>query len=147
MEVRPYRFGTVKGYAEPEEARYTLFLDEPSLKKAYGLEDYSPPIDFERDALIAAHLGPRPSAGHDVRIEGAERTPNGLVIRLRCIRPAPGAMTAAVITHPRAFALVDRAGWAEPAALRARGNRPLVVRFVDSDQACLASVTFRPTPV
>lgn len=59
-----------------------------------------PPIDFQREMVVVAGLGARPSAGYDVVIEAAELDSSGIEVALRRASPAPGCPVAAVVTQP-----------------------------------------------
>lgn len=131
MDVRPYVLAVARGYTEPSGSVHALFLDEHSFMAAYGLREYSPPIDFAHHALVAVHRGMRPSAGYRVRLTEACTQSGLLVITVALEDPAPGTMSAAVITYPRAFGLIERE------ALPARG--PIDVRFVTGTGKVLAS--------
>jgi hypothetical protein len=59
-----------------------------------------PAIDFEREMVVVAGLGNRPSAGYDIVIESAEQDSTGIEVALRRASPAPGCPVAAVMTQP-----------------------------------------------
>ena len=59
-----------------------------------------PAVDFTRDMVIVAALGQRPSAGYDILIESAERTPDGLIVELRVTSPGSGCPVEAALTQP-----------------------------------------------
>jgi len=59
-----------------------------------------PTIDFQQEMIIVAALGTRPTAGHDVVIEGAEQDSAGIQILVRRSEPAPGCPVAAAVTQP-----------------------------------------------
>ena len=120
VEVRPYQFTAVRGYREPEAPFHAVFLDEPSFMEAYGLVEYAPPIDFSRQALVAAHRGAKPSAGYHVRLTGACLEGETLVITMAMADPARGLVTAAMISYPRAFGLIERAALPKRAGFTVR---------------------------
>lgn len=59
-----------------------------------------PSIDFQREMVVVAGLGTRPSGGYDVVIETAEQDSTGIEVALRRASPAPGCPVAAVMTQP-----------------------------------------------
>ncbi|HEY6829538.1 MAG TPA: protease complex subunit PrcB family protein [Gemmatimonadaceae bacterium] len=59
-----------------------------------------PTIDFQQEMIVVAALGRRPTAGHDVVIEGAEQDSAGIQILVRRSEPAPGCPVAAAVTQP-----------------------------------------------
>jgi hypothetical protein len=60
----------------------------------------APAIDFQQEMIVVAALGTRPSAGHDIMIEGAEEDSAGIEIVVRRSEPAPGCPVAAAVTQP-----------------------------------------------
>lgn len=109
MDIRPYQFTVARGYVEPSRPVYAVFLDEHSFIEAYRLKEYSPAIDFGSYVLVAVHRGICPSAGYHVRLTEAFTEGGLLIVRVALEDPGKGMMNAAVITHPRAFGLIERA--------------------------------------
>jgi protease stability complex PrcB-like protein len=60
----------------------------------------APLVDFQREMIVVAALGRRPTAGHDIMIEGAEQDSTGIEIVVRRSAPAPGCPVAAAVTQP-----------------------------------------------
>ncbi|HEU4615317.1 MAG TPA: protease complex subunit PrcB family protein [Kofleriaceae bacterium] len=59
-----------------------------------------PQVDFDRDMVVVAALGARPSSGYDIVIEGAQQDTSSIEIALRTSSPAPGCPVTAAITQP-----------------------------------------------
>ena len=59
-----------------------------------------PEVDFQQEMIVVAALGRRPTAGHDIMIEGAEQDSTGIEIVVRRSEPAPGCPVAAAVTQP-----------------------------------------------
>jgi hypothetical protein len=59
-----------------------------------------PPIDFAREAVVVAALGPRPNAGYDILIQAAQRDSAGIQVFLRRSNPGPGCPVSAVVAQP-----------------------------------------------
>lgn len=78
-----------------------------------------PAIDFDRDMIVVAGLGNRPSGGYDVVIEGAEQDSAGIQISVRVATPASGCPVAAVTTQPIDLARVAASD--QPVRFRERG--------------------------
>jgi hypothetical protein len=57
-------------------------------------------VNFEEEMIVVAALGTRPTAGHDIMIEGAEDDAAGIEIVVRRSEPAPGCPVAAAVTQP-----------------------------------------------
>jgi hypothetical protein len=64
----------------------------------------APAVDFQQEMIVVAALGTRPTAGHDVVIEGAQQDSAGIEILVRRSEPAPGCPVAAAVTRPVDFA-------------------------------------------
>ena len=60
----------------------------------------APVVDFQQEMIVVAALGRRPTAGHDIMIEGAEQDSTGIEIVVRRSEPAPGCPVAAAVTQP-----------------------------------------------
>lgn len=59
-----------------------------------------PSIDFQREMVVVAALGSRPSAGFDVVIESAAEDSAGIEVDVRRSSPGVGCPVAAVVTQP-----------------------------------------------
>lgn len=59
-----------------------------------------PEIDFEREMIILAALGRRPSLGYDILIRSATRDSAGIEVQLRRSNPGQGCPVSAAATEP-----------------------------------------------
>lgn len=59
-----------------------------------------PPVDFAKESVVAVFMGSRPTAGYSVAILSTTEGGGALIVRYRETRPAPGAITAQVLTFP-----------------------------------------------
>jgi hypothetical protein len=59
-----------------------------------------PAIDFDREMVVVAALGARPTSGYDVVIERAERDSAGVAVAVRRTRPGAGCPVLAAVTQP-----------------------------------------------
>jgi hypothetical protein len=59
-----------------------------------------PRIDFERDMIVVAALGRRPTEGYGVVIEEATQDTSGMEIVVRKTSPGAGCLTPAAVTQP-----------------------------------------------
>lgn len=67
-------------------------------------------VDFNKELLIAVHLGQRTSGGYRVIIQSVQRTkPGEIKVSFVENAPAPGGFTAAVMTSPFEIVRVERA--------------------------------------
>ena len=60
----------------------------------------APAVNFQQEMIVVAALGRRPTAGHDVVIEGAEQDSTGIEVVVRRSEPAPGCPVNAAVTQP-----------------------------------------------
>ncbi len=59
-----------------------------------------PAVDFSASSVVLVAIGQRSSGGHDVRVTGVTRDGADAVVRYAVTEPAPGCMTAQMITSP-----------------------------------------------
>jgi len=62
-------------------------------------------VDFSKSMVVGVFLGTRPTAGYSVRIVNIRGTTDAIVVEYREQKPAPGGMTAQMLTSP--FTLVS----------------------------------------
>lgn len=65
-----------------------------------GPETAPPPVDFDARIVAAAFAGERPTAGYAVEIAAASGPPDGTRLLVTERAPAPGTLTAQVLTSP-----------------------------------------------
>ena len=94
-------------YAGIDDAMRTVIRDSTAWRRLWQRinrpfipQPMLPDIDFEREMVVVAALGARPSAGYDVVIEGATRDSTGIAVAVRVASPAAGCPVAAVETQP-----------------------------------------------
>lgn len=59
-----------------------------------------PTVDFAREMILVAALGPRPSGGYTVTFSAVAQAGEGLRATVQETAPGPGCVTATVITSP-----------------------------------------------
>ncbi len=59
-----------------------------------------PDVDFGREMVVLAALGPRPSLGYDILIRSATRDSAGIEVQLRRSNPGPGCAMGAAVSQP-----------------------------------------------
>ena len=59
-----------------------------------------PRVDFDRRRLLVVVQGRRPSGGHQIRIRRVDGLPDGIVVDVRELSPAPGCPAGGVLTSP-----------------------------------------------
>ena len=69
-------------------------------RKLTGGDHGRPRVDFDRRQLLVVVQGRRPSGGYEIRIRRVDGLPDGLVVDVREVSPAPGCPAAGVLTSP-----------------------------------------------
>jgi hypothetical protein len=67
-----------------------------------------PAINFEREMVVVAALGTRPSGGFSVFIDSASAGPDGVVVRVRALSPGSDCAVTLAVTQPVDVARVPR---------------------------------------
>lgn len=65
-------------------------------------------VDFERQSIIVAAAGMRPTTGYGIRIERVERSGDELMVHVRHFSPQPGRMVGAALTFPHDAVVVEQ---------------------------------------
>ena len=105
---RSIEAGTQSSVDDARQAVARTAAEWSALWKAHNFDKPAPPVDFSKEMVVAVFMGSRPSAGYGVRIVSAEPRDGALIVRYAESRPAPGTMTAQVLTSPYAIAAVPK---------------------------------------
>jgi hypothetical protein len=65
-----------------------------------------PPVDFSKNMVVGVFLGQRPTGGYGVQIVKTREDGRTLVVEYRETKPAPGTLSAQVLTAP--YVLVEQ---------------------------------------
>jgi hypothetical protein len=76
--------------------------------KNAGTKPPLPTIDFSTEQVVLVALGTRPSSGYAIRLTGASRTGNGVVVRTETESPGAGCGGLTVLTQPIDVARMPR---------------------------------------
>lgn len=68
-----------------------------------------PSVDFEREMIVVACLGTKPTSGYAIQIVSVGMQQGALTVRFREGVPGPDAMTAQVLTSPCHIVAVPKA--------------------------------------
>jgi hypothetical protein len=79
-----------------------------ALWRQHAGETPPPAVDLDARTVVAVFLGSRSSAGYAVDIIGVERSSSVLIVKYQERRPAPGDITAQVLTSPAVIASVPK---------------------------------------
>jgi hypothetical protein len=79
-----------------------------ALWRTHNYEHAAPPVDFNREMIVAVFMGSRPTAGFSVEIVSAAEEAGQVVVRYRETAPARDRVTAQVLTAPFHIAAVPK---------------------------------------
>jgi hypothetical protein len=68
-----------------------------------------PPVDFSKEMVVAVFMGGRPNAGFSTTIVSATVANGALIVRYSERVPAPGGISAQVLTFPYHLVAIPRA--------------------------------------
>jgi protease stability complex PrcB-like protein len=74
--------------------------DWTALWKQHTSDKPVPPVDFEREMVVAVFMGSRPTAGYSVEVTSAEARNGTVVVTYRELAPSRDAVTAQILTSP-----------------------------------------------
>jgi PrcB C-terminal len=67
-----------------------------------------PSVDFQREMVIVAALGEKPTGGYSILLEGVLESGSGLTVQVRSISPGARCATTLALTQPVDVARVTR---------------------------------------
>jgi PrcB C-terminal len=79
-----------------------------TLWKKHNFDKPVPRVDFSKEMVVAVFMGSRPTAGFSVEIVAAAERDGKFVVGYRETQPAPGGITAQVLTAPYHIAAVPK---------------------------------------
>ncbi|WP_372996276.1 protease complex subunit PrcB family protein [Marinobacter sp.] len=80
-------------------------------------------IDFEREHVVLAAIGQKPTGGYSVTLDSSEIRRGTLELVVSVTEPAPGTMVTQALTTPCAVIAVTADGWDDIQITRAENNR------------------------
>lgn len=80
-------------------------------------------IEFEREHVVLAAIGQKPTGGYSVTLDSSEIRGATLELTVRVTEPAPGTMVTQALTTPCAVIAVTAEGWEDIQITRAKNNR------------------------
>ena len=115
MQSRP-TFRTIdKGIQSAIDVRREAIVrtlpDWAALWKQHTPDRPVPPVDFDREMVVAVFAGSRPTAGYSVEVTSVEERDGAVVVSYRELAPSRDAVTAQMLTSPyHVIAVATRAG-------------------------------------
>ncbi len=128
-------YGRLEGVPAPENAQpeCLVITEEEELQRLASISLFQEPlgeVDFSRNLVIAAMLGPRNTGGYAITITHVYRQGTAVRVEIELVEPEPGGMSAQVLTSP--YHLVT----AERDAFQPGGS--LLFTFVDQNDNTIA---------
>nr|WP_297399716.1 protease complex subunit PrcB family protein [uncultured Marinobacter sp.] len=80
-------------------------------------------IDYQREHIVLASIGQKPTGGFGVTLAGSELVDDTLELTVKVTEPAPGTLVAQALTTPCAVIAVTASGWREVRITRVKNNR------------------------
>lgn len=74
----------------------------------YGEKPAAPEVDFEREMIVVAALGTRPSGGYGIYLDSAAIARDTIVVHVRRVQPGPTCGVTAALTEPVDLARAPR---------------------------------------
>jgi hypothetical protein len=99
-------------YSNVDSATQVLARTEAewtALYRRHNAQKQPPAVDFSREMVVAVFMGSRPTSGYSTTILDALEAKGALVVHYTEKSPAPGAMSAQVITAPFHIAAIPKA--------------------------------------
>jgi hypothetical protein len=93
---------------EPKQAVVRTTDEWRSLWAAHDARNPPPSVDFSKNMVVALFLGSRRTAGFSVDITGVESGPSALTVTYAEQGPAPGDITAQMLTFPFVMVALPR---------------------------------------
>ena len=84
----------------PRQALVRTDAEWQALWRQHEFDRERPKVDFSREMVVAVFLGTRPNAGYGVEVVNTLEKSGTLIVRYRERKPAPGAITAQLLTFP-----------------------------------------------
>jgi hypothetical protein len=107
LRAEPYSFAGYSGLRQSER----LVVRDAATWAAIWRNVTSAPlpsVDFDREMIVVAALGERPTGGFDIVVESATASGDALTVRIRTIAPGPSCITTDVLTQPVDVARLPR---------------------------------------
>jgi len=79
-----------------------------TLWKKHNFDKPEPRVDFSKEMIVAVFMGSRPTAGFSVEIVAAAERDGKFVVTYKEGQPAPGGISAQVLTAPYHIAAVSK---------------------------------------
>jgi hypothetical protein len=104
LSDRPYSFTTFSGVSDStrfvvrDSAQWTRTWTR--IHSPFIPPPAPPRIDFQREMIVVAALGNRPSEGYDVMLERAVEDSTGIEVEVRVTSPGTGCPVGAAVTQP-----------------------------------------------
>jgi hypothetical protein len=100
IPMRPIDKGTMSNMDDARQASARSVEEWSKLWTQHAGERTRPAVDFTKEVVVAVFMGTRPTAGFSIEITRVREEGPALVVTYKETRPAPGGVTAQVLTSP-----------------------------------------------
>jgi hypothetical protein len=112
FRAEPYSFMSSSGLWQPARV---IVRDEATWRSTWSAiwsgtspVPEVPVVDFDREMIVVAALGSRPTGGYGILVQSANVNDDGLMITIRTIAPGPHCGTTQAFTQPVDLARIPR---------------------------------------
>jgi len=95
---------------EPKQVAAQTDTQFAALWKLHASDKALPKVDLTTRTVVAVFLGTRSTAGYSVEITGVHPNNGAMIVEWQERRPAPGTISAQVITSPAVIATIPKFG-------------------------------------
>jgi hypothetical protein len=106
--IRTVGKGPMSAIETPRQVTVRSAAEWSALWKENGAAEPAPAVDFSREMVVGVFLGSRLTAGYGVEIVRAVGPAGALIVEYVESAPAPGAITAQVLTAPYHLVAIPR---------------------------------------
>ncbi len=112
LRADSYAFTFASGYTEPQriivrgQAQWQDVW--ATIWRGHTPVPQLPAIDFNREMVVIAAMGMRPTGGFNILIDSASEDAAGVTVRVRAMTPGPGCAVTLALTHPADVARLPR---------------------------------------
>lgn len=119
LEVRTLAHGMISQYGRGDESAtedetrpecevITRAEDLEMLLKVASLQEEIPPVDLERELVLAVLQGPKRTGGYAVSVSRVTQKGSLVEVRVEVVEPEPGSITIQILTSPYHLVTLDR---------------------------------------
>jgi hypothetical protein len=101
--------GDQSAIESPTQAIARTQAEWAALWNKHNFNREPPTVDFSKEMVVAVFMGSRPNAGYSITIISSLAVKGVLIVRYKETSPAPGTMSAQILTFPYHIVAVPKA--------------------------------------